>query len=48
MTAIALEDATGKPYIKVMDFIKVGLPASVLAWAVVVSLGYFLMIGIGY
>jgi phosphate transporter len=48
MTAIALEDPTGKTYVHLMDFIRVGLPASVVAWVVVVTLGYALMCAVGY
>ena len=44
MTAISLEDATGRTYVKTWDFIKVGIPSSLLTYAVVVSLGYFIMI----
>lgn len=48
MTGIALEDATGKPYVKLMDFVKIGLPASLIALCIVVSLGYLLMLLVGY
>jgi phosphate transporter len=48
MTAIALEDPTGKTYVHLMDFVRVGLPASVVAWVVVVTLGYALMCAVGY
>ena len=48
MTGIALEDATGKPYVLLTDFLKVGLPASVMSWVVVVTLGYCIMVMIGY
>jgi phosphate transporter len=48
MTAIALEDATGKTYVKVLDFIRVGLPSSAIGWVVVMTLGYALMVAIGY
>jgi phosphate transporter len=48
MTAIALEDATGKPYVALIDFIKVGLPASLISWVVVMTLGYSIMSWIGY
>ena len=44
MTAISLEDATGRTYVKTWDFIKVGIPSSLLTYCVVVSLGYFIMI----
>lgn len=43
MTAIALEDATGRTYIKTLDFLKVGVLSSVLTFAVIISVGYLLM-----
>lgn len=48
MTAKAQEDHTGKTHVTTMDFIKAGLPASLLAWVVIVTLGYGIMILIGY
>jgi phosphate transporter len=44
MTAVSLEDATGRTYVNTWDFIKVGVPSSILTYAVVVSLGYVLMV----
>ena len=44
MTAIALEDATGRTYLTTWDFLKVGVPGSLLAYTVVVSVGYLLMV----
>ncbi|KAI8922118.1 SPX domain-containing protein [Powellomyces hirtus] len=43
MNAVSLEDPTGTPWVDVKDFLKVGLPCSVVAWAVVMTIGYPLM-----
>ncbi|KAB8346334.1 hypothetical protein FH972_023378 [Carpinus fangiana] len=44
MTAIMMEDSqTGQRYLRVKDFVSRGVPASVLTWAVVISVGYGLM-----
>ncbi|KAJ3160359.1 low-affinity phosphate transporter [Geranomyces michiganensis] len=43
MNAISLEDSTGLPWVDVSDFVKVGLPCSVIAWTVVMTIGYPLM-----
>lgn len=43
MNAIALEDQTGTNYLTTADFLRVGVPASVVAYCLVVSLGYGLM-----
>ncbi|KAI3659098.1 hypothetical protein MP638_001965 [Amoeboaphelidium occidentale] len=47
ITAVSLEDATGRPYVKTIDFLKVGLLASVVGYLIVISLGYGLMLGVG-
>ena len=44
MTAIALEDATGRTYVKTWDFLKVGVPSSLVSYVVVVTVGYLLMV----
>lgn len=48
MNAVSLEDATGKTYVNTLDFLKVGLLGSVIAYAVVITLGYSLMIVVGF
>jgi di/tricarboxylate transporter len=48
MNAVALEDPTGANYIGSIDFLKVGVPSSILAYGVIVSLGYYLMIVVKY
>ncbi|RKP39742.1 SPX domain-containing protein [Dimargaris cristalligena] len=40
MTAIMMEDETGKPYLTTKDFLKAGIPSSVIAFAVIITLGY--------
>ncbi|KAJ1783229.1 low-affinity phosphate transporter, partial [Coemansia sp. RSA 1938] len=40
MNAIMLEDTLGNPYLSTMDFFKAGIPASFVAYAVVVSIGF--------
>lgn len=48
MNAISLEDATGKNYVNTLDFVWVGVPSSVFAYIIVVTVGYFLMLLIGF
>lgn len=43
MAASAQEDSTGKRYVQVRDFLRVGLLASVLAAVVVGTVGYGIM-----
>ncbi|KAJ3283288.1 low-affinity phosphate transporter [Borealophlyctis nickersoniae] len=43
MNAISLEDPTGVPWLGVSDFIKIGLPSSVVAWGCIMTIGYFVM-----
>ncbi|PWN89439.1 SPX-domain-containing protein [Acaromyces ingoldii] len=43
MAASAQEDSTGKRYIRVSDFLRVGIPASILATIVAGMLGYAIM-----
>jgi len=48
MTAIMLEDGqTGQRYLRVQHFLTRGVPASLIAFAVVISLGYGLMLVVG-
>ncbi|RKP17850.1 hypothetical protein ROZALSC1DRAFT_19656 [Rozella allomycis CSF55] len=48
ITAMALEDQTGKPFLNAKDFLKVGIPCSLIAFACIISLGYGLMLLIGF
>ncbi|CAM0137316.1 unnamed protein product [Umbelopsis sp. WA50703] len=48
MSAIMMEDQTGKPYLRTLDFIKTGVPASILSTIVIIFLGYGIMTAIGY
>ena len=49
MAAMAVEDVvTGKPYLKMRDFLVAGVPSSVLAFITIISLGYGLMLLAGY
>lgn len=43
MAASAQEDAAGRRYIRVSDFLRVGLPASLLATSVVGLVGFLVM-----
>ncbi|CAK0783757.1 hypothetical protein CVIRNUC_006956 [Coccomyxa viridis] len=43
MNAIALEDQTGKPYLATLDFLRVGVPCSIAAYLLVISLGFVIM-----
>lgn len=48
VTAICMTDEVGRPYLTVGNFISRGVPASVLSYAVVVTVGYLLMLAIGF
>lgn len=48
MNAVALEDSTGHNYIGTMDFIKVGVPGSILTYGIIVSFGYVLAMLVGF
>ena len=48
MNAIALEDGTGSTYVTTKDFLKVGLLSSVFAFGVINTLGYVIMLAIGF
>lgn len=49
MTAIMMEDpATGRRYLRVGDFLTRGIPASVLSYGVIVTVGFGLMRVLGY
>ncbi|ORZ39456.1 SPX domain-domain-containing protein [Catenaria anguillulae PL171] len=48
MNAISQEDATGKPYLRTWDFVKVGVPASVGVWLAILTMGYGTMWYLAY
>ncbi|KAI9595924.1 Sodium:sulfate symporter transmembrane region-domain-containing protein [Syncephalis fuscata] len=48
MTAIMLEDSMGRNYLKTIDFIKVGVPATLFTALVSVSLGYGILLALGF
>ncbi|KAJ3084349.1 low-affinity phosphate transporter [Rhizoclosmatium hyalinum] len=48
MNAISQQDAVGVPYISVVDFHKVGLLSSVVAWGAIVTLGYYATFLLGF
>lgn len=48
MTAIMMEAETGQRYLQVKHFITRGVPASILAFVVVVTVGYGLMLAAGF
>jgi di/tricarboxylate transporter len=48
MNAVSLEDATGQNYIDTVDFLKVGVLGSVMAYAIIISIGYVLMLAVGF
>ncbi|KAI7899605.1 SPX domain-containing protein [Cokeromyces recurvatus] len=48
MNAIMLEDPTGKPYLKIKDFILIGIPSSLVAAVITICLSYGIISSIGY
>eukprot|EP00736_Rhodelphis_marinus_P008619 Rmarinus@m.13607 len=44
MTAISVESSTGAPYLDTKQFVKLGIPVSVIAMVLIVSLGYGMML----
>lgn len=48
VTAICMTDEVGRPYLTVSNFISRGVPASVLAYLVIITLGYFIMTALGF
>ncbi|KAJ2778717.1 low-affinity phosphate transporter [Coemansia javaensis] len=48
MNAIMLEDTLGSPYLTTADFFKAGIPASVIAYIIIVSIGYAIMSLLGF
>ncbi|OJD31762.1 spx domain-containing protein [Diplodia corticola] len=48
MTAIMMETETGHRYLQVKHFITRGVPASVLTFVIVITVGYGLMLAVGF
>ncbi|KAF9927151.1 low-affinity phosphate transporter [Linnemannia zychae] len=48
MAAISQEDELGSPYLKTLDFLKTGVPMSVVATGFIVTLGYGIMMALGF
>ncbi|KAG2437637.1 hypothetical protein HYH02_011276 [Chlamydomonas schloesseri] len=48
MNAVSLEDSTGNAIVGTGDFLAVGVPSSVAAYGVIISLGYLLMLAVGF
>jgi phosphate transporter len=48
MTAIMMENEVGVRYLSVKDFLKTGVPASLVTLTVVVLVGYTLMRIVGF
>ncbi|CAG8738262.1 24990_t:CDS:1, partial [Gigaspora rosea] len=48
MNAIMMEDEMGLRYLNIMDFVKSGIPGSLLGMLAIVTIGYGLMLLIGF
>jgi anion transporter len=48
MQAVSLEDGAGNQYVGTLDFLAVGVPGSVAAYGIIVTLGYGLMRMVGF
>lgn len=48
MSAIMMEDQKGKPYLSTKDFVIVGVPTSIVTTVLIFTLGYGIMVGVGY
>lgn len=48
MNAVSLEDSTGSPIVSTLDFVMVGVPSSVVAYGLIVTLGHALMLAVGF
>ncbi|KAI9342172.1 SPX domain-containing protein [Pilaira anomala] len=48
MSAVMLEDPSGKPYLTTKDFVITGIPTSIISTCLIFTLGYGIMSGIGY
>lgn len=47
ITAISIESVGGRPFVKTKDFLKVGIPISVIVLLITVTVGYGIMLGLG-
>lgn len=48
VTAICMQDEFGRPYLTVGNFISRGVPSSILAYGLIVTLGYIILRGMGF
>ncbi|KAJ2805875.1 low-affinity phosphate transporter [Coemansia guatemalensis] len=48
MNAIMLEDNLGNPYLSTIDFFKAGVPSSIAAYIIIVSIAYVIMLLLGF
>ena len=48
MTAVSLEDSKGLNYVSTTDFLKVGILGSFMAYGLILTLGYSIMMLIGW
>lgn len=48
MNAVSLEDSTGNQIVNTVDFLMVGVPSSIFAYGVIATLGYALMMLVGF
>ena len=48
MTAVSLEDSKGLNYVATGDFLKVGIPGSLLAYSLIMTMGYSIMLLLGW
>lgn len=48
MTAIMMENEVGVRYLSVKDFLKTGVPASIVTFVIVILVGYLLMRIVGF
>lgn len=47
INAVSLEDATGRPYVGTVDFLRLGVPLSVAVYVLTVTVGYGTMLLVG-
>lgn len=48
MNAIMMEDETGTRYLSVKDFLKVGVPSSLVLYAVICTMGYGILTALDF
>lgn len=48
MNAVSLEDATGTNYVGTVDFLTIGVPSSLVTYAIVLSIGFPIMLWLGF